>query len=111
MKGKELFKVAVKTLADYAVMALEANGLSVQDVDWVLPHQANLRIMEAVAKRVGIPVEKMLINIERYGNTSSATVPTVLDEAVRDRRIQPGHVLLMDVFGSGLTYGSILMKW
>jgi 3-oxoacyl-[acyl-carrier-protein] synthase-3 len=111
MKGKEIFKVAVKTLADYAVQALEANGLKPADLDWVVPHQANLRIIEAVAKRLDFPMEKVIVNIDRYANTSAATVPTALDEAVRDGRIQPGHTVLLDVFGAGLTYGSLLMRW
>lgn len=110
MKGREIFKVAVKKLADYALQAIEANQLQLQDIDWFIPHQANLRIIEAVAKRLEFPMEKVLINVDRYGNTSSATVPTMLDEAVRDGRIQTGHTLLMDVFGAGLTYGSILLR-
>lgn len=111
MKGREIFKVAVKTLADYAVKALEANQLALNDLDWMVPHQANLRIIEAVAKRLDFPMDKVLVNVDRYGNTSSATVPTALDEAVRDGRIKPGHTLLMDVFGAGLTYGSALVRW
>ncbi len=111
MKGKEIFKVAVRTLAEYAVEALESNGMTLQDLNWIIPHQANLRIIEAVAKRLNIPLTKFIININRYGNTSSATVPTALDEAVRDGRIQPGHTLLLDVFGAGLTYGTILLRW
>ncbi|MCM2277566.1 MAG: ketoacyl-ACP synthase III [Oligoflexia bacterium] len=111
MKGREIFKVAVKTLADYAVRALEANQMKLSDVDWVIPHQANLRIIEAVAKRLDLPMEKVLVNVDRYGNTSSASVPTMLDEAVRDGRIRPGHTVLFDVFGAGLTFGSMLIRW
>ena len=111
MKGKEIFKVAVRTLADYAVQALEANELNPKDLDWIIPHQANLRIIEAVAKRLDFPMEKVIVNVDRYGNTSSATVPTALDEAVRDGRIKAGHTVLMDVFGAGLTFGSVLMRW
>jgi 3-oxoacyl-[acyl-carrier-protein] synthase-3 len=111
MKGKEIFKVAVKTLADFAVQALEANGMTLKDLDWVVPHQANLRIIEAVAKRLDLPMEKMIVNIQRYGNTSAATVPTAFDEAVRDGRIKPGQTVLFDVFGAGLTYGSMLLRW
>ena len=111
MKGKEIFKVAVRTLADYVVEALESNGLTLKDLDWVVPHQANIRIIEAVAKRLDLPMEKVLVNIDRFGNTSSATVPTALDEAVRDGRIKSGQVVLLDVFGAGLTYGSLLMRW
>jgi 3-oxoacyl-[acyl-carrier-protein] synthase-3 len=111
MKGKEVFKVAVRTLADFAVRAVESNGLKVSDIDWFIPHQANLRIIEAVASRLDFPMEKVLVNVDRYGNTSSATVPTMLDEAVRDGRIRPGQLVLMDVFGAGLTYGSVLVRW
>lgn len=111
MKGKEIYKSAVRTLTEFAITALEANGLTTQDLDWVIPHQANLRIIEAVAKRLDLPMSKVLVNIDRYGNTSSATVPTALDEAVRDGRIQPGQLVLFDVFGAGLTYGSILLRW
>ncbi|MFZ9594799.1 MAG: beta-ketoacyl-ACP synthase III [Bdellovibrionia bacterium] len=111
MKGKEIFKSAVRTLADYALEAVSANGLQLSDVDWVIPHQANLRIIEAVAKRLEIPMEKVLVNIDRYGNTSSATCVTALDEAVRDGRIQKGQIVLLDVFGAGLTFGSLIMRW
>jgi 3-oxoacyl-[acyl-carrier-protein] synthase III len=111
MKGREIFKEAVRTLAGFAEKALEANGLTLDELDWVIPHQANLRILEAVAKRLGLPMDKMIVNIQRYGNTSSATVPTALDEAVRDGRIKAGHTVLLDVFGAGLTCGSVLLRW
>lgn len=111
MKGKEIFKVAVKTLEDYAVRALESQGLGIKDLDWIVPHQANLRIIEAVAKRLNFPMEKVIINLDRYGNTSAATVPTALDEAVRQGKIKSGDLVLLDVFGSGLTFGSMLMRW
>jgi 3-oxoacyl-[acyl-carrier-protein] synthase-3 len=111
MKGREIFKEAVRTLADFAFRAVEANGLTLDDIDWVIPHQANLRIIEAVSKRIDLPMEKIIVNIQRYGNTSSATVPTALDEAVRDGRVKPGQLILMDVFGAGLTYGSLLVRW
>lgn len=111
MKGKEIFKVAVKTLEDHAVQALEANGYTIDDLDWIVPHQANLRILEAVAKRLNFPMEKVVINIDRFGNTSAATVPTALDEAVRSGKIKSGDLVLLDVFGAGLTYGSILLRW
>ena len=111
MKGKEIFKVAVRTLAEYAEIALKANNMTKDDVDWFIPHQANLRIIEAVAKRLDFPMEKVLVNIDRYGNTSSATVPSALDEAVRAGKIKSGDVILMDVFGAGLTFGSVLLRW
>ena len=111
MKGPEIFKVAVKTLAEYAVEALQANGLKTEQLDWAIPHQANLRIIEAVARRLDLPMEKVIVNIERYGNTSSATVPTAFDEAVRNGKIREGQTVLFDVFGAGLTYGSALIRF
>lgn len=111
MKGREIFKEAVRTLADFAVEALESNGMKPQDLDWFVPHQANLRIIEAVAKRLQFPMERVLVNVDRFGNTSAATVPTALAEGVYDGRVKPGQTVLMDVFGAGLTYGSLLMRW
>ena len=111
MKGREIFKSAVRTLSEYAVAAIEANGLRAADIDWIVPHQANLRIIEAVAKRLDFPMSKVLLNIERYGNTSSATVPTAFDEAVRDGRIKKGQLVILDAFGAGLTYGSVILRW
>lgn len=111
MYGKEIFKVAVRTLSDFALKALESNGMTLDDLDWFVPHQANLRIIEAVAKRLGIPEEKVVVNVDRYGNTSAATIPTALDEAVRDGRIREGQIVLLDCFGAGLTYGSVLLRW
>ena len=111
MYGKEIFKVAVRTLAEFAHRSLESNGYSIQDLDWFIPHQANYRIIEAVAKRLDCPMEKVVVNVERYGNTSAATIPSALDEAVRDGRIQKGQLIMLDSFGAGLTYGAILMRW
>ena len=111
MNGREIFKIAVRTLSDFALRALKKNQMTIDDLDWFVPHQANYRIIEAVAKRLEFPMDKILINLERYGNTSAATIPTVLDEAVRDGRIKEGQVLLLDAFGAGLTYGSILLRW
>lgn len=111
MNGREIFKVAVRTLTGIAQTALSNNGVTIDMVDWFVPHQANLRILEAVAQRLGLPPEKVLINVDRYGNTSSATIPTVLDEAVRDGRIKEGQLLLLDAFGAGFTYGAMLIRW
>jgi 3-oxoacyl-[acyl-carrier-protein] synthase-3 len=111
MKGKEIFKVAVKTLADFALHTLNKNSMTIGDLDWFVPHQANLRIIEAVVKRIKLPMEKVLINVDRYGNTSAATIPTALDEAARDGRIKSGQTVLLDAFGAGLTYGSLLLRW
>lgn len=111
LKGKEVFKVASSTLATYAKLALSEHGLELKDVDWFIPHQANLRIIEMAARLMKFPMEKVLINIDRYANTSAGTVPTALDEAVRSGRIKKGDRILISVFGAGLTYGSALIKW
>jgi 3-oxoacyl-[acyl-carrier-protein] synthase-3 len=110
MKGREIFRVAVKTMSDYSLLALDAARLNLDEIDWFVPHQANLRIIEAVAARLSFPMEKCLINLDRYGNTSAATVPTALDEGIRDGRVKPGHTVLFAVFGAGLTYGSAIVR-
>ncbi len=111
MKGREIFKEAVRTMTEYAELALSANRLTTADISWVIAHQANARIIESVAKRLDLPLEKMLMNIERRGNNSAATIPTVLDENVRNQKIQPGQFILLDAFGAGLTTGSLLLRW
>lgn len=111
MKGREIFKHAVRTMSQCCQEALDFNEMKSQDIDWVIPHQANLRIIEAVGKHFGLPTEKMLIGIENMGNTSAATVPVVFDQAVRDGRIQRGQIVLMTVFGAGITSGSLLMRY
>ncbi len=111
MKGREIFKHAVKTMADYAITALETHGLKLEDLHWVVAHQANLRIIEGVAKRLDLPMERMIVNIDRFGNTSAGTIPTALDEAVRAGKIQRGQHVLLDAFGAGVTSGSILIRW
>jgi 3-oxoacyl-[acyl-carrier-protein] synthase III len=111
MKGKEVFKNATRTLADYSTKALQANQMTTSDVDWFIAHQANKRILDSVRERLNLPEEKSLINIERFGNTSSGTIPTVLDEAVRNGKIKSGQTILMASFGAGLTYGSVLLRW
>jgi 3-oxoacyl-[acyl-carrier-protein] synthase-3 len=111
MNGREIFKAAVRTLSDCARHVLGKCGMTIDDIDWFVPHQANLRILEAVANRMGIPMEKVLVNVDRFANSSAATVPTILDEAVRDGRIQKGQTILLDAFGAGLTCGAVLIKW
>jgi 3-oxoacyl-[acyl-carrier-protein] synthase-3 len=111
MKGNETFKIAVRTLEEVAREALEANGLSVDDVGLFVPHQANLRIIKAVAIRLGLPMEKVMLNLERYGNTSAASIPLALDEAVRAGRVQRGQVVLLEAFGAGLTWASAVIRW
>jgi 3-oxoacyl-[acyl-carrier-protein] synthase-3 len=111
MKGPEIFKVAVKTIADEAHALAEKSGVNPSEVDWLIPHQANLRIVEAAVRRLRFPMEKVLVNVDRYGNTSSATIPTLLDEAVRDGRIKPGQLLCLSTFGAGLTWGTLFLRW
>ena len=111
MQGKKLFPFAVRTMEESLRQALEDAGLSPGDLDLVIPHQANLRIIEAVRERMGLPPEKMVVNIDRYGNTSSATIPMALDEVVRAGKVKPGDVLGFSAFGGGATWGSTVMRW
>ncbi len=111
MKGNETFKVAVRTLEATAREALEANKLDVDDVDLFIPHQANVRIVNAVMERLGLKKDRVILNIDRYGNTSAASIPLALDEAVRAGRVSPGSRILMVAFGSGLTWASAVVKW
>ncbi|MEE9122295.1 MAG: beta-ketoacyl-ACP synthase III [Syntrophobacteria bacterium] len=111
MQGNEVFKHAVRSMADAAQEALTANELGPDDIDLFIPHQANIRIMKKVAERLKIPLDRVYVNIERYGNTSSATIPVALDEANRSGRLKPGDLVLLDGFGGGLTWGAIMMRW
>ena len=111
MKGNETYKVAIKTLEDTARETVAANGLSIDDVDLYIPHQANVRIIRAVAERLKLPMEKVFLNLDRYGNTSAASIPLALDEAVREGRVKEGDVVLLGAFGGGLTWGSALIRW
>jgi 3-oxoacyl-[acyl-carrier-protein] synthase-3 len=111
MQGKPVFTHAVKNISSAAKTALEHNGKTAADVDWVVAHQANLRILEAVAERVGVPIEKFYLNIHKYGNTSSASIPIALDEAAREGKIKPGELLLMAALGAGLSWGSALVRF
>jgi 3-oxoacyl-[acyl-carrier-protein] synthase-3 len=111
MKGNETFKLAVKGMAQAAQAALKVAGLSGRDLALFIPHQANIRIIEATAKRLKIPMSKVMVNIDRYGNTSAATIPIALDEAVRRGRIERGDLILLDAFGAGFTWGSALLRW
>ncbi len=110
MRGNEVFKVAVKTLSALAEQTLEKAGLSKQDLDWLVPHQANLRIIDAVARKLDLPMEKVVVTIQDFGNTSSAAVPMALDVAIRDGRMRPGQLALLEAFGGGFTWGSALVR-
>jgi len=111
MTGKEVYKQAVTAMLSAAKKALEQAGLSIHDIACVIPHQANLRIIEAIADRLGIPLEKFYVNLDRYGNTSAAAVAIALDEANRSGRIKPGDYVLMVVFGGGLTWAGSVIEW
>lgn len=111
MNGREVFKFAVRALADSTFTALKSNGLSGRDVDHVICHQANLRILEAVLQRLELPIEKCWLNLHEYGNTSSASLPMTLDEANRAGKLVPGQVVAMMAIGAGMTWGSAVMRW
>jgi 3-oxoacyl-[acyl-carrier-protein] synthase III len=111
MKGNEVFKVAVNTLGRIVDETLEANGLEKKDIDWLIPHQANIRIIQATAKKLEMPMERVILTVQDHGNTSAASVPMALDVAVRDGRIKRGDLLLLEAFGGGFTWGSALVRW
>ena len=111
MEGNAVFKAAVNTLDAIVDETLEANGLQKSDVDWLVPHQANIRILQSTAKKLGMGMEKVVVTVDRHGNTSAASIPLALDVAVRDGRIKRGETLLMEAFGGGFTWGSVLVKF
>jgi 3-oxoacyl-[acyl-carrier-protein] synthase-3 len=111
IKANESVRVAVKRFAEAAEEAASSNGIQVSDVKWIIPHQANLRILQQVAKRLNVPIEKVYLTIEKYANISSATIPIAFDEAVRDGSIQKGDFVILTAFGGGLTWASSLIKW
>lgn len=111
MRGNEVFKMAVTTLGRIVDETLKANGLQKSDVDWLIPHQANIRIINATAKKLRTPMDHVVVTVDEHGNTSAASVPLALDTAVRDGRIKRGETLLMEAFGGGFTWGSILVNY
>ena len=111
MTGNDVFKHAVKALDALVEETLEANGLDRHDIDWLIPHQANLRIIEATAKRLDMPMERVIVTVDKHGNTSSGSVPLALDEAVRSGRVQRGQLVLLEAFGGGFTWGSALLRY
>ena len=111
MEGNAVFKMAVNTLDQIVDETLVANGLQKSDVDWLVPHQANIRILQATAKKLDMPMERVVVTVDRHGNTSAASIPLALDTAVRDGRIQRGQIILMEAFGGGFTWGSALVKY
>lgn len=111
MRGKEVFKHAVTNMVRSAQTALARAGLGVSDIDWIIPHQANQRIIAAIGERLGVPAEKCIVNVQTYGNTSGASIGLALDEAVRDGRIRKGDIVLFVAFGGGFTWGAMVLEW
>lgn len=111
MQGRDIFRHAVVNLASVVNEALNANGLTKEDIDWLVPHQANKRIIDGTARKLGLPTTRVVTTIEHHANTSAASVPLALDTAVRDGRIQPGHLVLMEAMGGGITWGAGLVRW
>ena len=111
MKGNDVFKVAVRTLSSIVDETLAANNLNKHDVDWLIPHQANIRIIQATAKKLSMSMDHVVVTVDEHGNTSAASIPLALDTAVRDGRIQRGEMLLLEAFGGGFTWGSTLLKF
>jgi 3-oxoacyl-[acyl-carrier-protein] synthase-3 len=111
MEGNTVFKLAVKVLGEVADETLAAGGLARSEIDWLIPHQANIRIIQATAKKLGLGMERVITTVDRHANTSAASVPLALDEAVRDGRIRPGHHVLLEGVGGGFTWGAVLVRW
>ena len=111
MQGNAVFRIAVRTLGEIVQETLAANTLTPEDIDWLVPHQANIRIIQAPADKLGLPMERVVMTVEHHGNTSAASVPLALDDAARRRCFQPGQRLLLEAFGGGFTWGSALLRW
>ncbi len=110
-KGKEVFKLAINNIANLILETTRENGLTIDDIDLIIPHQSNLRIIEATMEKLGLPMEKAFVNIDKYGNTSSASVPIAIDEARKEGRLHKGDIVMLVAFGGGLTWGSSLIRW
>lgn len=111
MNGREVFRHAVRNLAEIVHESLNANGLAADDIDWLVPHQANKRILDSTAKKLGLPADKIVVTVERHANTSAASIPLALDEALKDGRIKTGDLVLLEAMGGGLTWGAGLVRW
>ncbi len=111
MAGREVFKAAVRTMAQACDEALRRAGVSADDIDLLVPHQANIRIIEATAKHAGMPMDKVMVNVDRFGNTSSASIPLAIDQAIAEGRVKRGSLLLLVAFGAGFTWGSAVVRW
>ncbi|MHC4079100.1 MAG: 3-oxoacyl-[acyl-carrier-protein] synthase III C-terminal domain-containing protein [Planctomycetota bacterium] len=111
LQGRKVFRFAVTKMAELVELIATRNGIAVDDIDLMVPHQANLRIIEAGAHRLGISMDRVFVNVDRFGNTSSASVPMALDEAARTKRLERGQLVCMMAFGGGLSWGATLMRW
>jgi 3-oxoacyl-[acyl-carrier-protein] synthase-3 len=111
MAGREVFKAAVLTMAEACDEALRRAGVTAEEIDLLVPHQANIRIIEATAKHAGLPMDKVMVNVDCYGNTSSASIPLALNQAVQEGRLKPGDLVLLVAFGAGFTWGSAVIRW
>jgi 3-oxoacyl-[acyl-carrier-protein] synthase-3 len=111
MEGREVFKHAVGMITDVIYDAFKAVGIEAEDIDWLVPHQANVRIIEGSAKKLGIPMEKVVVTVDKHGNTSAASIPLALAEAVRDGRVKRGDLVMLEAMGGGFTWGSVLLRW
>ena len=110
-KGKEVFKLAINNITNLILETAKENGLTLNDIDLIIPHQSNLRIIEATMEKLGLPMEKAFVNIDKYGNTSSASVPIAMDEARKEGRLRKGNIVMLVAFGGGLTWGSSVIRW
>jgi len=111
MQGNEVYKYAIRTMTDAAQKIMKSARITSKEIDWFIPHQANIRIMEEVANRLEIPMEKVIVTVHKYGNTSAASIPTALDEAVRAGKVKRGDLILVNSFGAGFTWGAALLKY
>jgi 3-oxoacyl-[acyl-carrier-protein] synthase-3 len=111
MEGKEVFRHAVVKLAETAEAALERAGLNPQDVDWIVPHQANLRIIRSTAQKMGVPMDRVVVTVQDHGNTSAASIPLALSVGVERGQVKPGDLLVMEAIGGGLAWGAVVLRW
>jgi 3-oxoacyl-[acyl-carrier-protein] synthase III len=111
MKGNDVFKIAVKTMGKLAVSTLEKNNITIDQIDWLIPHQANSRIINAIAKKISLPSEKVILTVNKHGNTSAASIPLAFDDAYHDGSLKEGNLIMLEAFGAGFTWGSVLLKF
>jgi 3-oxoacyl-[acyl-carrier-protein] synthase-3 len=111
MNGNEVYKFAVKVMGETTQNALNKANLTASDIDWLVPHQANMRIIQSAAKRLALPMNKVVVNVDKYGNTSAASVPIALDEAVKSGKVKSGDIVALTGFGAGLSWASCILKW